>query len=91
MGYYVLGMTHRVMENLVKAEEEFEKANYCFEEVGEKRELAQLSYERALLFKAKGEPNKAKEALERSFSMFEEMGMKLWAEKTQKALEELNQ
>ncbi len=89
MGHRVFGKVHRVAEDLDKAEEEFQKAKTIFDAAGEKVELAVLSYEQALLFKEKAKPAKARENLEKTLSEFEEMGMKLWVERCEKALESL--
>ncbi|MCK5548070.1 MAG: hypothetical protein KAI64_03590, partial [Thermoplasmata archaeon] len=70
---------------------EFEKAYKILEVIGDKNELAKTFYEYALLFKAKGEPARAKGHLEKALSMSEEMGMKLWKEKCRKALDEMEQ
>ncbi len=89
MSRRILGMAHREMKDWDRATEEFGKAQKILQEVGEKNELVILSYELALLFKAKGEPAKAKPHIEKALAMFEEMGMKLWIEKCEKALAEL--
>ena len=48
-----------------------------------------MFYEYGILHKVKGEPAKAREHLEKALSMFEEMGMKLWIEKCEKALDKI--
>ena len=91
ISYRLLGMVFREKGDLDLAIEMFEKARNIHGQIDDKMELARLSYEYGLLFKSKDEPGKAKEHLEKTLSMFEEMGMKLWADKTQKVLEELKQ
>ncbi len=86
----VLGMVHRDMEGWDRAGEEFEKSILILEEVGNKEKIARTLYEQALLHIAMGDPAKARDCLEQSFSEFERMGMKLWAEKCRKALAELD-
>ncbi|MCK5037884.1 MAG: tetratricopeptide repeat protein [Thermoplasmata archaeon] len=83
----VLGMIYRKVEDWDRAEEEFAKAKTILEEVGDKSELAKLSYEHAILFKAQNELDKAKECLEKSIMEFEAMGMELWADKCRKVLD----
>ena len=59
------------------------------EAVGDKMELARLSYEQGLMFKAKGDPAQARELLEKALAEYDRMGMKLWADKCRKALDGL--
>jgi tetratricopeptide (TPR) repeat protein len=87
--YRILGMVYGEAKEWDKAVEEFEKAWKILEEFGEKMELAILSYEYGQMRRAKGEPEKAKELLERALAMSREMGMRLWAERARKVLEEL--
>ena len=86
MSRRVLGMVHREMGEWDRAVEEFGKAGEILEEVGGKVELAKLHYEYALLWKAKGEPAKVHEHMEKALSEFDRMGMKLWADKCRKDL-----
>ncbi len=51
--------------------------------------MAKTFYEISLLWKARGEPHKAKEHLEKALLMFEETDMKLWEDKARKVLAEL--
>ncbi|MFO7618510.1 MAG: tetratricopeptide repeat protein [Thermoplasmata archaeon] len=91
MSRRVLGMVHREMKKWDNAMEEFGKAGEILEEVGDKEGLARLHYEHALLFRAMGDPAKARDYLDKALSDFDRMGMKLWAEKCRKALEELGE
>ena len=84
-------MAYRDMGDWNKAKEEFEKAKGILSKIGYKRELAKLFHEYGLLHKAEGKPGNAREHLEKALSMFEEMGMKLWVEKCEKALGELGE
>jgi len=59
------------------------------ENINKERVRPIIYYEYALLFKAKGDSAKAREHLAKALAEFEEMGMKLWAEKCRKALSEL--
>ena len=90
-GYKVLGMAYREAGKLDKAIDEFERANNILNEIGDSKEIAKVFYEYGLLCKTRGQHAKAKEHLEKALSEFEHMGMKLWVERCEKALEELDQ
>ncbi len=90
MSLRVLGMIYREKEEWNRSNEEFRKARIIFEDTGNKRELTRLFYEYGLLWKARNEPAKANEYFDKALSGFEHMGMKLWTEKCQKALSELD-
>jgi len=89
MSRRVLVTVWREMKEWEKARKEFELAQKILEEIENKEELAKLSYECALLYMVKGDKNNAEEQLDRTLSEFERMGMRLWAGKCHKALEEL--
>ena len=89
MGRRLLGMVYREKRDWEAAIEEFERAKVIFEDTEKIDPLARVFSEYGLMWKAKGEPAKAKEYLEKALSMFEDMGMKLWEEKCRMALEEL--
>ena len=89
LGRNILGRIYRETKNYEKATEEFRKVEDILLEADELKELTILFYEQGLLFKAMGEPAKARELLEKALSEFQRMGMKLWVEKTEKALGEL--
>ena len=82
----VTGMVHTHQKEWARAIEAFEKAATILEEVGAIDELAQVKFERGVMWKAKGETEKAKSGLEEALSEFSEMGMKLWEKKCRKAL-----
>ncbi len=86
----VLGMVYRERGEIEKALEEFETVTTMFNIMKMKKELACVQYERALLFKKQGKVDEAKECLEKAYSEFERMGMKYWADKCRKALEDLD-
>ena len=81
-----LGMVYREMDEWDKAEKELEMAKDILDEVGDKRELARLYYEYALLLEKIGKVEKAKEYLNRALDIYEKMGMNLWIEKCKRAL-----
>jgi len=85
----ILGMIYRNSKEWDKAAEEFKKVGAIVEVVGNKRETVRFFYENGIFYKAKGEPVKAKEQLEKALSEFKQMGMMFWAEKCRKALSEL--
>ena len=60
-------------------------------EENNKFELAKAYYEYSFVYSILNDYNMAKELLEKAFSEFDRMGMKLWAEKCRKALQELDQ
>jgi len=89
LGYRILAMAHRDMNAWEKAVENFNRGQNIFGEIGDHREHAKTFYEYGLMWKAKGDPEKAKECLGKALSEFEHLGMKLWAEKCRKALDGL--
>jgi tetratricopeptide (TPR) repeat protein len=91
LSHRVLGMIYREMKKWDIASDEFTKARAILEEVGDKVRLSRVFYEYALLSKFEGAPTQAKEHLFKALTEFERMGMKLWADKCRKALEELEQ
>jgi len=84
----VLGMAYRAKEEWDKAKKKFEKGREILEDIGEKRELAELLFQYALLWKDMEEDKKKKDYMTKALSMFEEMGMELWIEKCKDELEE---
>jgi predicted ATPase/lipopolysaccharide biosynthesis regulator YciM len=89
--YRNLGRIWRERKDWKKAGEELNNAKKILEISAEKQELAKFYYEYSLLCNDISEPIKAKEHLEKALAEFERMGMKLWAERCRKVLEELNQ
>ncbi|MCK4756880.1 MAG: tetratricopeptide repeat protein, partial [Thermoplasmata archaeon] len=85
----ILGQIYRVMEDWTLAEEMFQKSLELMEEIGNNNELVFTYYEHALLQIEQGQPDKARENLEKMLPMVKEMGMKLWEEKCKAALEGL--
>lgn len=81
-----LGISYRKKKELGKAKEEFDKGVELLKKVGEKKELAKLIFEYSLLWKDMDEQDKKKEFLEEAYTMFEEMGMKLWMERCENKL-----
>ncbi len=86
--YKVLGMVYREQKRWKEATEEFDKAIDILEET-DKHVLAEVLYEYGLMWKARGESEKAVENHEKALRMFEEMGMKLWIDKVKEALDSL--
>ena len=82
-------MIHTHRKDWSGAMESFEKAGTILEEAGNMEEFARVKFERGLMWKARDETGKAKEALEDALSMHEEMGMKIWVKKCHIALQEL--
>jgi len=86
ISHRLLGMSYRKKKEWGEAEEEFDKGREILIDVGEKKELAELLYQHALLWKDMDEKEKKKEYLEKALAMFEDMGMKLWIEKCEEEL-----
>jgi len=79
------------MENgdLDGAAGDFEAARSELERVGDRSEVARLNLHYGLLWTGKGEKDRARVYLETALSSFDEMGMRLYAERTRKALDDL--
>ncbi|MCK4757492.1 MAG: tetratricopeptide repeat protein, partial [Thermoplasmata archaeon] len=94
ISYQALAMVSREEGNWTRSMEYFEKAKETLDNDPQgvyvlKEHRSRLSYEYGLLFKAMGEPDKAKEHLDKALKGYTELSHKLWADKVQKALEEL--
>ena len=81
-----MGMIHAQQMNWPSAMEAFDKAETILEEVGNIEDGARVFYERGKMWKAQGDPQKAKDNYNKSLKLYEEMGMKLWAEKARERL-----
>jgi len=84
----VLGMAYRAKGERTKAKEEFEKGKEILKDTGEKKELAELFFQYALLWEDMEECEKKEKYINKSLSMFEEMGIEPWIEKCENELEE---
>jgi tetratricopeptide (TPR) repeat protein len=91
MGNRILAIVYREAGEPEKGVEAFEKAMRILEEVGDKRQIAELLYEYALLNRGMGDSQKAKAQLETAFAEFERMGMKMWVKRCGTALAELEE
>ncbi len=89
ISYKVLGMIYRENAEWDRAITSFEKARAILEDIRDKNALARVFYEYGNMWNAKGEPDKAKANIEKALTMSQEIGLKLWEEKTRKALDEL--
>ncbi len=85
----VLGQVYRKMEEIAMAEDMFQKSLQRLEKIDSKNELIFTYYEHALLQIEQGQLDKARENLEKVLPMFQDMGMKLWEDKCQTALDGL--
>ncbi len=88
---WVKAAIYRRTKEWVGSEEWFERSMEILDtdEGVDRTALAKGLYEYALLFDDVGRKDDAKKSLERSLSMFESMGMTLWADRCRKAMEEL--
>jgi tetratricopeptide (TPR) repeat protein len=85
-----LGVVHRGMKEWEKAKEKLDKASEFFKDAGQFQQT-RITYEYGLLCKAMGDMKIAEKYLEKAQSKFEWMGMRVWADKCRKDLEELRQ
>lgn len=85
----VLGAVQREAGDAAAAEQNLEAAITILMEVRNRAELAIAMYERSKLLAASGKPAEAKQSFENARSIFEAVGMRLWADKTSKAMSEL--
>ncbi len=82
----VLAMVHKEEGNWSGSEKEFQRAIEKLKEGGDREELAETYLEYGLMWKEKSEEKKAEKHLKKARSIFEEMGMELWVEKTEEGL-----
>ncbi len=85
----IKGMIFGRQERWGEASQQFEEARKELDDIGDRRESVKVLYESALMYKRKGKEKEAVERLEKAKDMFEEMGMELWVDKTEKALDPL--
>ncbi len=84
----VLGMAYGEMGNRDRARQEFELGKRLLEG-GDKKKNARLLYEYGRMCKKMGEIREGSEYIEKALTIFNEMNMKLWIGKCEKALEPL--
>ncbi len=82
------GMIHREKGEFEKAEEELQKAEEIFKDFAN-IELPEVKYQEALLLKDRGEQEKAREVMNEALEAFKEIGMSLWVERCEEALEDM--
>lgn len=87
MSHRILGMSLREMGRHDEAGSEFELAENVLKEIGDRKEMARLLYEQALLCRAKNDMAGANRHMEAAVSEFDRMGMKLWAERSRREME----
>ncbi len=83
----VLAMVYRENRKWEESIKEFRKGIRMSKDMDDERELCITYYEFGLMWKARGEVEKAVGYLEKAFSFFKETGMKLWAERMRASLE----
>ncbi len=87
--FHTLGNIHTAKEEWELANDMFEKGIKYLDGMGMKKELALLLYDHGTMLSKIGETKRAREQLEKTQSMFKDMGMKLWAKKTEDSLNEM--
>ncbi|MEF8873368.1 MAG: tetratricopeptide repeat protein [Candidatus Thermoplasmatota archaeon] len=90
MSHIVLAMAYREEEEWGDAEDEFKEAIDILKEIENKKKLSKAHYEFGSLWAARGEKDRAVEHLEKSLSMYEEMGMELGVKKTKELLDSIS-
>jgi len=80
MARLCLGTIFIDTDEFSKAQTELQATEDLLAEVDDRQQMAGLHYQRGRLYKRTGEPGNAKEHLQKALTMFEEMGMKNWAE-----------
>ena len=86
----MLGITYRQCGQFDEASNEFSRAEAILLEIKDKKEMAKLNLEKAILLWLKGYPDEAREHIESALSDFEKMGMRLFVERCRKELETLH-
>ncbi len=93
--------SNQIFGMVFREKKEWEQAIECFEKVKKllndspfgsyvhKQDRGKLFYEYGLLWKAKGDHAKARDHLEESLKLYQELNWKLWIDKCRDALEEL--
>jgi len=86
MSRRVMGMALRNSGDFENAAVEFDRSGKVFDEMGDKKEMAKLLYEMAVLHRTRGTLDKAKVHFEKALDEFARMGMRLWVDKCRDAL-----
>lgn len=86
ISHRILGMGYREKKEWDKAKKEFEEGKKILKDVGDKKELAVLLFDYALLWKDMDKDEKKREYLNKALSMFEEMKRGFWIKKCKKEL-----
>ncbi len=89
MGLKILGIICRESGEFEKGAKAFESATKMLNEIGDRKQLAELLYEYALLSEKMEDSEKAEARLKNALAEFERMGMKWWADKCREALANL--
>ncbi len=85
----ISGMVYRECETWKEATNNFEESIKAFEDMGEKLGEAESHYEFGLMWKAKGDADKAKEHLNKALKVFEELKLERNAERAREAYKSL--
>ncbi len=95
---FEMGVCHKVKGMYLWSEgrhseacQEFGKAEDIFSDMNNERELARVNYEYGILLGNTKKQDEATERLQNALKIFDSIGMSYWAEKCQKALEELDE
>ncbi len=84
----VQGMVLREIGELDGAEKEFRKARELLDDADNSMEFTRVLYEFALLFRKRGQSERAEGHMKAALNNFKELGMVWWAERAEDVLEE---
>ncbi len=68
-------MIHREKGNWNESAKDLEKSIEIFKEIGMDKDLGKSHYEFGIMWKAKGEPEKAREHLDKALTIFEKLNL----------------
>ena len=87
---YVLGMIQRDTKDYSEAHASFNKARKILEEVGDTTILAMIDYDQGLSYNMQGDGELARAMLEKANDTFKDLGMMLWVQRAEDALNALS-
>ncbi len=87
---YVLGMIQRDTKDYSEAHASFNKARKILEEVGDTTILAMIDYDQGLSHNMQGDGELARAMLEKANDTFKDLGMMLWVQRAEDALNALS-
>ncbi len=86
ISYKIKGIIHKNKNEFEDGQKEFDKGLKILKKTDEKKEVAELLYHYADIWKKDGDEKKFRDYMENALSLFEEIGMEYWISKVKEEL-----